>query len=37
MASSSEAILVNCSRGLVIDEVALVENLKQNPYVLSWS
>ncbi|KAA3465535.1 glycerate dehydrogenase [Gossypium australe] len=26
-----EAILVNCSRGPVIDEVALVEHLKQNP------
>nr|XP_023882224.1 glycerate dehydrogenase isoform X1 [Quercus suber] len=26
-----EAILVNCSRGPVIDEVALVEHLKENP------
>ncbi|BBH09815.1 hydroxypyruvate reductase [Prunus dulcis] len=26
-----EAVLVNCSRGPVIDEVALVEHLKQNP------
>ncbi|EOX97643.1 Glycerate dehydrogenase isoform 3, partial [Theobroma cacao] len=26
-----EAILVNCSRGPVIDEVAVVEHLKQNP------
>ncbi|RXH97660.1 hypothetical protein DVH24_009985 [Malus domestica] len=26
-----EAVLINCSRGPVIDEVALVEHLKQNP------
>uniref|UniRef100_A0A2P2L528 glycerate dehydrogenase n=1 Tax=Rhizophora mucronata TaxID=61149 RepID=A0A2P2L528_RHIMU len=26
-----EAVLVNCSRGPVIDEVALVEHLRQNP------
>ncbi|XP_039039194.1 glycerate dehydrogenase HPR, peroxisomal-like isoform X2 [Hibiscus syriacus] len=26
-----EAILVNCSRGPVVDEVALVEHLMQNP------
>ena len=26
-----EAILVNCSRGPVIDEVALVDHLRENP------
>lgn len=26
-----EAILINCSRGPVVDEEALVEHLKQNP------
>ncbi|KAJ7978630.1 Glycerate dehydrogenase [Quillaja saponaria] len=31
IASSSEAILINCSRGSVVDEVALVEHLKENP------
>ena len=31
MSLFQEAILVNCSRGPVIDETALVEHLKENP------
>ena len=29
--TSVESNLINCSRGPVIDEVALVEHLKENP------
>lgn len=31
MLKMQDAILINCSRGPVIDEVALVEHLKENP------